>query len=82
MFNTGLPMFFVTTRVTDHHDEGHFRKLQTLFYGFSMGKFVGFRGMGMELREIFILQFEMFLGLFTNEADVQCVLRAEIEPIL
>lgn len=66
----GLHMFFVTPGVTDHHDEGHVRKLQTLFYGFSRCKVAGFRGMGMELRELFILQFEMFLGLFVNETGV------------
>lgn len=36
----------------------------------------------MEPREIFTLQFEMSFRLFANEADVRCVLREEIEPML
>ena len=57
MFNVGLHMFFVTPGVTDHHDEGHVRKLQTLFYGFSMCKVAGFEV--WELREIFTLIFSL-----------------------
>lgn len=46
-------MFFVTLRIASHHDKGHFRKLQTLSYAFSMCKIAGFGGMGTEFREIF-----------------------------
>jgi len=52
MFNTGLYVF-VTSSITNHHDEGHFRKLQSLSYAISMCKVAGFGGMGMEFREIF-----------------------------
>ena len=52
-------MFFVKSRVTNHHDEGHFRKLETLSYAFSMHKVVGFGGM-RELRGF------LFLFLITN----------------
>ena len=49
-------MFFVTSRVTNHHEEGHFRKLETLSYAFSMHKVVGFGGM-RELRGFLFLFF-------------------------
>lgn len=56
---TRLYIFFVvllfTSRVINHHDKGHFRKLQTLLYAFSMCKIVSFRGMGTEFREFFTL---------------------------
>ena len=51
----GIMYVFVTSRVTNHHDKGHFRKSQTLSYALSACKVAGFRGMGPELWEIFTL---------------------------
>ena len=64
MFNTVLYVFFVISRVTNHHDKGHSRKLQTVSYAFDMCPVAGAGDMGMEFRKILILIFSLnfFLG--------------------
>lgn len=46
MFDTGLYMFF-TSRITNHHDIRHSRKLQTLSCAFRLCKVESFRGRGI-----------------------------------
>lgn len=46
-------IFSTISKVTNHHEEGHSRKLQALSYAFSVFKVAGFGGMGMEFREVF-----------------------------
>lgn len=53
----GYIRVFVASRVKNHHDEGHFRKIHTLSFAFSRCKVAGFGGMGTECREIFTLIF-------------------------
>ena len=55
----GFLFIFVTSRVTNHHDEGPFRQLQTLSFVFSMCKVASFGSVGIEFREIFTLIFSL-----------------------